>query len=197
MYNLKERIENNDFLYQNRTLRYLLPLLKYYGNDFVDRVNTLKIKFCGIGDYAINDKVGENMYIVVEIINQKYFNNFMQFISQKDFFVEDYIFSLRKNLHCFVIKFPFPEIVETFLSGKYSEMLSKDDIDRYYQRIYKVRGIEYYTSVYSILTKREEQKDVFLNTIRQDFGSADIVGDFEYDYPPILGMEILNYDERL
>lgn len=195
MYNLKERIETTKGLYQNRSLRYLLPLLKYYGNDFVDRVNTLEIKFCGIGDYAINTNVGENMYIVIEITKEKYFENFMNYIIKQEFYIQDYIFSLKKNLHAFVVRFPFPQIIDNFLAGQYSSMLSTDDIERYYQKTYKVRGVEYYTSVYSILTKREEQKQVFLDTIHRDFGTADIVGDFEYDYPPILGMEILNYDE--
>lgn len=196
MYDLKQKIVVSKGQFQNKTMRYLLPLLKAYGNIFIEYFYCLKIKFCGIADYNYNDELGVNLFVVIEVNNYNLYNRFLKFFKEQDYYVNDFIFSISNNLHCFVIKFPFPKIIEKFLLGKYSELLSKEDVNRFYDKTFISKGIEYYTPVYSIVTKKKEYRDIFLETVRKDFGATtDIEGDFEYDYPPILSMEILNYDE--
>lgn len=194
MYNLKERISIQKGVYKNKTLMYLLPLIKVYGNEFISKFEQLKLKYCGIGDFNYDEEVGQNIFCVFEVANYRVFEKFEEYIRKQDFFVDSYIFSIKDNLHCFVFKFPYSNIIDKFLSGKYSEMFSNEDIDRLYLKTFRRRGVEYYTDVYSVLTKREEYKNIFLETVKEDFGAVDMVGDFEYDYPPILGMEVLNYE---
>lgn len=195
MYDLKERISKQKGLYQNRTARYLLPLLKVYGNTFINKFNLTRLKYCGIGDYNYDEKIGENIFLVIEVVNWRVFDDFYRYIISQDYYVDDYIFSLKDNLHCFVLKFPYTNIINTFLEGKYSKLLAEEDIEKYYLKTYRKNGVEHYTPVYSILTKKEGYKYIFLETLKEDFNTMiELDNDFEYDYPPIPGMEILNYD---
>ena len=75
-------------------------------------------------------------------------------------------------------------------------MFSKEDIDRIYLKKIRVNGVEKYTDVYSILTKFDAYKNVFLDKLYLEFGSSVIEGDYEYDLPPLLNEEVFNYDEE-
>jgi len=77
-------------------------------------------------------------------------------------------------------------------------MFSSVDIERFFLKTVTIKGVERYTDVYSILTKRLDYDNIFLERINKDFNSdiETLEQDIEYDYPPIKAEEILNTEEE-
>jgi len=197
MYNPNKKIEFLKGVYRNRTLKYIAPLLRAYGKDFVSLLNKVRIKAFTIGDLKFSDSLSDYIFIIVSIENIKGFYALKNYLQKTDYYVDDYIFSLKNKLHCMVINNPRSKAIDYFLSGRYSQMLSEEDINRFFLKTVTVKGIERYTDVYSILTKRKDYDNIFLDKIKRDFNSNidKLEESTEYDYPPILGEEVLNTED--
>ena len=198
MYSKKKRIEISKDIYMNRTVRYIAPVMKLYGDELTQKFNNIKWLAFGINDrnYKEDLKDGDYIFCLCNITNNKHFDEFISYIRKQYFYFDDYIYSIRKNLHVVVINNPRRDIIPHFLSGKYSQMFSKEDIDRIYLKKIRVNGVEKYTDVYSILKKFDAYKNIFLDKLYLEFGSSVIEGDYEYDLPPLLNEEVFNYDEE-
>lgn len=204
-YSRDQRLDiKGDSIYINRTFKYIAPLLRLYGKELINLFNSLFIKGIAIGDANFSDEIGTNLHIVFSYKNSKVTGKLLDLVKSKDYYVDDYIFSLDHYLYCLVLKSPV-DVTGKFINGEYSKLYSKDIIDKVFRRTYKEGNIERYTEVYSILTKRLEYDNTFLRKVLHDFNISerevnsviDKEHDYEYDYPPILGEEVLNYDEEL
>lgn len=184
-------------IFVNRTARYIAPLLKLYSNELTIIFNSVKWIAFGINDLNYKEKLnnGDYIFCLAKITNNRIFENFAKYIREQKFYYDDYIFSLKNNLHMFVLENPRKDVVPKFMEGKYSEMLSKEEIDRIYLKKVYIKGVEHYTDVYSILTKYDAYKDKFLNYLESEFNYTNIEGDFEFDLPPLFNEEVFNYDE--
>lgn len=199
MYDPKSVIQTNPTgIYKNKTLRYIAPTLKGYGKEFVGLLNKLPINAFTIGDLNYCDSLSDYIYLVVSTVNLNQFNSFIEYVSNKDYFVDDYIYSLSNRQHCIVLKNPVPYVIDNFLAGKYSEMYPEEIINRFFMKTVTIKNIEHYTDVYAILTKRPEYIKKFQEYLLLDFGAnIEVDSNTELDYPPIIGEEVLNTKEEL
>lgn len=198
MYNPKSKLNLvSKGVYKNKTLRYIVPTLKSYGKEFVEKLSKLSYRGFTIGDLNYSDSLSDYIFCIVSINNYKAFNELLDYLENKDYYVTDYIYSLTNKLHCIVLKNPRPEVIDNFLAGKYSKMYSEEEINRFFLKTVTIKGVEHYTEVYAILTKRPEYQNKFIENIYKDFGTQlDLVSeDMELDYPPIQSEEILNLEE--
>lgn len=212
MYETSGTIEiNNNNIYSNRTFKYLTPCLKDWGKDFVDQVGKLPLQAWGIGDCSVNSVFDEdNLYCL--IVTDGTFKNNRNFVLNKvsDFldwfrshpsYHDDYEYDdFNGNKHMLVVNLPEQHkgIITKFINGSYSSMYNKDTIDRLFNKKMKIGRIEQDNDKYLVLTHDSRYREVFKKRLKEDFNynSGDIAIDAEYDYPPILGEEIFNY-ERL
>lgn len=199
MYSPKNKLNvNTKGLYINRTAKYFAPILRCYGKNFVKSMNKLRIKAFAIGDLNYSDSLTDYIYCVVNIYPSNSFSSVLEFLSNKEYFIDDYIFSLKNSLHCIVLKNPRPGAVDAFLKGKYSKMYSIEDIERFFLKTVVVNSIERYTDVYSVLTKRSDYDNIFIEKLNKEFNTTvnKLEESVEYDYTPIRGEEILNLEEE-
>lgn len=198
MYSKKNRIKTDKDVYFNRTIRYIAPIMKLYGEELTQHFNSIKWAAFGINDKNYKEELddGQCIFCLCKITNYRVFNKFMDYLRNQSFYFDDYIYSIQKKLHMIVINNPRKQIIPLFLEGKYSQMFSQEDIDRIYLKKIKVNGVEKYTDVYSVLTKFDAYKQTFLNNLYTEFGYSGLDGDFEFDLPPLINEEIFNYDEE-
>lgn len=171
----------------NRTLKYLVPALKMYGEKFIAAVNSLNIKGFVLGD---SNDLNFNYIGLIIYAGNKSVESF------KAAHVE-YTVPYREDLEIMFVKNPKIDKVELFLQGKYSELYTSTEIDRFIKKTVKRGNVEYYTDVYSVLTRQPTYQSVFCNKINQDFHTNHSLEDLELsdkelDYPPVLGQEIAN-----
>lgn len=183
-------------LYENKTLKYLVPALRIYGETFKAKVNLVYKTAFGISDSLLEGSYLEgqrNLYMLVDrTVYPKYFNNFSDWIKTHESYVTDYPYGseLDARFHMFVIAFP-PHLGDAymkFLEGKYSKMYTKDEIEYFFE------GRD---TIKTILNKRISAIPTFLEKISKEFGEKltyEEVKDFpEYDIPPKKEEEFFNY----
>jgi len=149
---------------ENKTLRFLLPVLITYGSIFVNYLNKLNRIAFGINDKAVVYEEDYLIYILFDITYTKeLFVEFLEFIHSKSFYIDDYIYGkFTSDLHMVVIKFPdkFKKAYDNFKKGKYSQMYSNKEIEKYFKNI----GIK------NILKKSKGAEFLLIREIEQKFG---------------------------
>ena len=198
MYNKNATINlSNSGVYRNRTLKYIAPILRSYDKEFIKHINRLSIRGFTIGDMIYSNSLSDNIYLFVSRLNYRALFNTLSYLRDKNYYVDNFIINLKDHIHCIVIKNPRPKAIDYFLKGEYSKMYSQVDIDRFFLKSVVKNGVERYTDVYSILTRRPEFDNVFLETVNKDFDTdLDSLNTSEYDYPPIIAEEVINLQEE-
>lgn len=183
----------------NRTLLYILPQLNFYSRNISNRVKTDNFYGCYIGYKALDT---EHIYLLYKVIDEDT-KEFVQWLSNKDYCVAsievDSIYKLLK------IKLPneFRGSLEKFLGGKYSEMYSKEDVDKifipieykYLKELQELFDKEN-RDLKNILTKNKEYENVFLDKVNKTFDTnlEKLNENSEYDFKPNLKDEIFYYE---
>jgi hypothetical protein len=183
-------------LYENKTLKYLVPALRIYGETFKAKVNLVyKIAF-GISDSLLEGSYLEgqpNLFMLVDrTVYPNNFNNFTNWIKTHESYVTDYPYGseLDARFHMFVLAFPphLGDAYSKFLDGRYSKMYTKDEIEFFFE------GRE---STKTVLTKRISAIPTLLEKISHEFGEnlsyEEVKGFNEYDLPPKKEEEFFNY----
>jgi hypothetical protein len=171
-------------MHSNKTKKYLLPILKFYGADFVLYANNACKVACGIGD-SIAEKVGleyqKHLFIVFNSkIAPEYFIKFLNWIREQPYYTDDYVYGniLKSPFHMVVLEIPlqFNDSFDNFKKGKYSKMYEKKDMDQLFLMHPDLKGV---------FLRNPEMKMEFLKRVNLDFGTEldDFEGDFEVDYP--------------
>jgi len=191
MYDQNETIEISDEVYLNRTATYLLPLLKAYGPDFL-KVYSKIISVPRA--FAIDDTKGphyENALYSVFKPSEHF--SAIEELRSHEAYLDDYVYT-NPNFHVIVIRLP-RHVIAPFLEGNYSKLVNNVEVEKFYKKMIRKNMKEQYTKVYSVVKKLPHQRQKFIQQVWEDFGS-NIEGSHieEYDYPPILGQEILNYE---
>lgn len=183
----------------NRTLLYILPQLNFYSKNISNRVKTYNFYGCYIGYKALDT---EHIYLLYKVIDEDT-KDFVQWLSNKDYCIAsidvDSIYKLLK------IKLPneFRGSLEKFLGGKYSEMYSKEDVDKifipieykYLKELQELFDKEN-KDLKNILTKNKEYEKVFLDKVNKTFDTnlEKLNENSEYDFKPNLKDEIFYYE---
>lgn len=190
----------NEIKKKNKTIRFLLPSLKYYGIDFVDFFNKIKkINIC-LYDEIFEEtdfKVYGNFFIKVNknIIYEK----FKKFLENKEYFIGCYcpdvdIFNSKTEV--IIIKLPSElqiNTIDLFLAGNYSKIYTNEQLEFLFKNTDKKNNINY-----QILSKiGSKAKNNFVYIINEEFKLnfciSDINENFEWELPPKLSEEIFNY----
>ena len=120
-------------LYINKTWRFLVPSMRYYGEEFTERYSKIFKVAVGIQDYATLRYKNRQplLYTLVnKEINSNCFRKNIQWLKQQYYFVADYPFAFDwdLDLHMIVLKIPkrHHQAYKHFINGQYSEMYDKD-----------------------------------------------------------------------
>ena len=187
-------------LYVNRTVKYLVPGLGFYGSTLKTKLNLVfKLAF-GIHDTLLEGSHLEgqkNIYILVDkLVRPELFQNFMDWVKHQEYFVTDYtydaIMESHSRKHMIVLAFPptMGDCYDKFLLGKYSKMYTKQEINDYFDGENKAAARH-------VLCKTMFAKNQFKLLVKETFNvlleEQDLLkGSWEYDLPPNEEEEFFN-----
>lgn len=161
---------------KNKTLKYLTPCLRKYGDEFARHYNLVFKVAIGLGDMMIIDeekRYEQHLFILIDTrIKPKNFVTFLDWIREEYYYQDDYVYDdIKKSpLHMVIVKIPeeYTQSFEKFTSGKYSEMYAIEDIDTLFSKhpeaklvltkdqSYKVRFVRRLNRLYSTTLKPED-----------------------------------------
>ena len=187
-------------LYINRTVRYLVPGLGFYGPTLKTKLNLVfKLAF-GIHETLLEGSHLEgqkNIYILVDkLVRPELFQNFMDWVKHQEYYVTDYVYdSIMENhsrKHMIVLAYP-PSMEDTydkFLLGKYSKMYTRKEITSYFAEESKLETRQ-------VLMKTVHAKHRFISSVKEAFDTLledqdFLTGSWEYDFPPNTEEEFFN-----
>jgi len=187
-------------LFINRTVKYLVPGLNFYGPTLKTKLNLVfKLAF-GVHDSLIEGSHLEgqkNIYILIDkLVRPDLFQNFMDWVKHQEYFVTDYaydaIMEAHSRKHMIVLAYPptMGDSYEKFLLGKYSKMYTKKEITSFFAEESK-------KEVRQVIVKTVHAKTRFITLIKETFGTIleeqDFLTDYwEYDLPPNEEEEFFN-----
>jgi hypothetical protein len=187
--------------YINRTVKYLIPALNYYGPTLKTKLNLVFKLAIGVYDSLLEGshlQGQKNLYILIDkAVRPDLYQNFMDWIKHQEYYVTDYsydsILDYNSRKQMLVLAFPFQlgDVYDKFLEGKYSFMYTKSEIKEYFAEDHKA-------PVRAILTKSNSAKQEFKALVKNTFGTILEEQDFllhsyEYDLPPNKEEEFFNF----
>ena len=192
MYNRNKLILNNEDNLYNRTSKYLLPQFKLIFNpQEMQIISSLKWITSAVYDEAYPLPFSNNLYSVFDSDTELDYTE----LRTNEYYVTDYPYiDTELNKHVLVMRLPIDNSVYHFVRGNYSMMYTQEEVDLLFPKKTFINGIEYYSEVYSVLTKRDDYLEIFKNKIREEFNTDHVAEKLdEYDYPPFTENEVLNY----
>ena len=112
-------------VFKNKTLKYVLPMLKkYYDETLITMLNSVGILGVGIGDFLINKKYSQHVFVLIDSkFNPTIFNELIYYVSDKDYYEDDYSYDnlLTGRMQMVIFKLP-EDIIDTFIAGQYSKL---------------------------------------------------------------------------
>ena len=187
-------------LYINRTVKYLVPGLGFYGPTLKTKLNLVfKLAF-GVHDTLLEGSHLEgqkNIFILVDkLVRPELFQNFMDWVKHQEYYVTDYaydaIMEAHSRKHMIVLAYPssMGDTYDKFLRGKYSKMYTKKEVTDYFLEESK-------TEARQVFYKTVHAKDRFISLIKKTFGTQlepqdFLKGSWEFDLPPSKEEEFFN-----
>ena len=210
-YNNRKLIPKKGSIFKNRTLHFITPSIKSYGEEFILKYKTLACLATGVGNkdidpnnnlYSLFDVNGKSKYDTY--LDKKegriHFTYILSWLKDQPYYVNDYPFDsgMKGYQHMIVLKIPEFVNMEAFLSGSYSTIYPKDKIDQFYSdQIPTPDGKKIINMTKLILTKNNSYVQNFITRVKNEFGTTldlnDINNDTEFDFPPKLVNEVFNY----
>jgi hypothetical protein len=185
--------------YHNRTKVYLAPMLNYYGDTFRSLIRKLETTAVGIAD--ILEKT-DNKYCLYFLVNTKkdklkVFDGVLHMLKSYSFFVKDYPFGEIFNNQLHMLVFEIPEELhgayDAFLDSKYSKMLTTEQIDILFNRVYgKTAAVQVMTKDPEYRVKFEERVNSLSATSEKSTWIT-LPEDAELDFVIQLEQEVFNY----
>jgi hypothetical protein len=179
-------------LYINKTVKYLVPGLGFYGPTLKTKLNLVfKLAF-GIHDTLLTGSHLEgqkNIFILIDkLVRPDLFQNFMDWVKHQEYFVTDYVYDsileAHSRKHMIVLAYPpsMGDAYDKFLLGKYSKMYTKQEITSYFAEEAKVETRQ-------VLVKTVHAKHRFISLIKATFNTQleeqdFLIGSWEFDLPP-------------
>jgi hypothetical protein len=181
----------------NRTFRYLRPVMREYGPDFLMYYEMMFKVAIGIGDIIIvgsNIKFEKHLFFLVNTRrSRKSFIEALQWIRGHESYEDDYAFDQIHYgfLHMVVLRIPekYYRTLYHFKMSRYSKMYTEQDIKKWFEN----------REEYKVLTKNKEYRIEFVRSINERFDSQIEAKDFtgELDFPISEEDEFFNFIHRL
>lgn len=179
-------------IYINKTKKYLLPCLKEYGEEFINKIENLFKLGIGIGDFNLIEMgitLDRHIFILVDTnLSRKHFNSTIKWLRSQEYFAFDYSFDDIHNghLHMIVIKLPekYHETHSKFTNGKFSEMYSSEDLEKLFSNKEELK----------IFKKDEDYKVQFVSQVNEIYWTNvdPVEWTGELDFPINESEEIFN-----
>lgn len=181
----------------NKTKKYISPVLKVYGTEFIGKFQDLIFKLAyGLGDIITVSKnitIGNYIFVLIDSRQSKDLNSFLNWIREPfnaNIYEEDYAYDDLSEgfLHVLVLKFPeqFRHILEPFNKGEYSKMYTTKEINELISDV----------NVAKVLIKDETYKEDFSKQLYDEFKvvikPTDIGNHYELDFPAKIEEEVIN-----
>lgn len=177
-------MEGNTTL-ENKTRKYLLPILKKYGEEFTVKFNSIFKVACGVGDIVVENSglhYEKHLFVLINInLAKKQFINFIEWIKLQDYYEDDYVYGniQKSKLHMIVLKIPdkYCNSLNELKGGKYSKMYNKEDIDKLFNN---------YPDITKVLIKEANYKLNFIKKVNEMYQTRieDFdIDDYELDFP--------------
>lgn len=180
--------------YENKTSEYLSPCLKEgYSRIFEVKFKEMFVLAYGIGDKVIEENpnfiIGNKspIFILIDTFaNKRKSEDFIYWIRYQSYFIKDYPMDLIGRAHMIILDFPskYSNAYDKFLEGRYSEMFTKEEIDKLFQKD---------SYEYKVLTKDKSLIPVFAKKLKETFELSslkdDDLIDNELDFPYTLQQE--------
>lgn len=181
--------------YKNKTWKYFIPCVNYYGQHFVQWFNTTFKLAVGIGD-TNHDCDKPCLYILYDNKYQpRNFGRFINWLRYQPYFVCDYMFEANlKEARQHMVVLEIPEIYhsayENMIDSRYSKMYTKQQV----HGLFHPKA----TNIIGVLTKSAVGYNSFINNLNEQFGSEVTKEDFnpdeiEFDTPFNFEEEMFNY----
>lgn len=172
-------------VFDNKTKKYLSPILKDYGDIFTGKFNAMFKVAYGIGDMVVENSginYEKHLFILINTsVATRFFISFIDWIKTQPYYEDDYIYGniQKTKLHMIVLKIPekFYESLETFKTGKYSKMYNPESISKYFQK---------HPNVQKVLIRDHNYKLEFISQLNKEFETniEDFdIEDYELDFP--------------
>ncbi len=210
-YNNRKLVPKKGSIFKNRTLHFITPSLKLYGEEFVIKYKTLACLGTGLGNkyldpdnniYSLFDVNGKSKYDVY--LDKKdarlQFTYILSWLKQQPYYVNDYPFDsgMTGYQHMIVLKAPSFVNINAFLDGNYSSIYPKEQLEQLYpDYIVTPDGKKVVNITKLILTKNKKYEPNFITNVKEEFGTklepTDINDGTEFDFPPKLVNEVFNY----
>jgi len=182
---------------ENKTIKYLLPSLKYLGNDFKAKFNLIHPLAFGVHDVLLDGTHFEGqklIYILIDkLVKPNSFNSFLSWIKLQPFYALDYAFDNMQTgrMHMVAISYPekLADAYDKFIQGKYSKMYSKEEVNLFFT--------ENREAARNIINKTDDTGRVHVNNLNHMYNSNITLKDLlheggEHDFPPQKHKEVFN-----
>jgi len=128
-------------IYMNDTWKFLIPVLKEYGDEFVWKFNSVWKVAVGIGDMILvksNIRYEQHLFVLLDSKSgKKHFIDFMKWIKDQEMFEDDYAYDNINSgrFHMVVIKMPPSgyKSIENFRHSQFSKMFTVDEVNKYFK----------------------------------------------------------------
>lgn len=125
----------------NNTWKLLVPVLKEYGEEFLNKFNNVFKVAAGLGDMLLiknNIRYEKHIFVLMDTkICKKFFLDFINFIKDHESYEDDYCFDdiQTGHLHMVVLKIPVQHYrtLEKFKHSQFSSMYSTEQINNYFK----------------------------------------------------------------
>ena len=79
-------------VFKNKTLKYVLPMLKkYYDDTLVSLLNSVGILAVGIGDFLIEKEYKQHIFVLIDSkVNPRIFNELIYHVEDKEYYEDNY-----------------------------------------------------------------------------------------------------------
>ena len=201
-------------LYENRTWKYLYPCLVLHGDVLKKYLDSFFKLGVGVTDFNhtsternINILISTSIHLPGSSIPQyrMRFAKFLDWLKSQYYYVDDYVFTGigEEEKHMIVLKVPskYPDIIDKFIIGKYSEMYTKKDILQIFgHKTYTNKDVEKKVNgknadIRDILNRNVSSIPTFQKKLIEEFDVQLRVEDLlehEQDFPPLPKEEIFN-----
>jgi hypothetical protein len=175
-------------LYVNKTKKYLLPIVKDYGNELVSKLSSVHKLAMGVKDAVIPDLFDFNNHIFILIdvsIRPSNFGKMIKWLRLQTYYTSDYAFDdiIEGRQHMLVLELPknHKDIYTHFMNSEFSKMYNKDMIKTYFEDD-DIR--------FGVLTKNEATVKSFVNRVNSKHGKL-----LDYEYADEVEFNIDNNEE--
>ncbi len=193
-------------LVQNRTKKYVFPVIYYYDKDFYSRINSLLKRAVGIDDEAIDKDYSNHLFILVDISQSTdIFKKAFEWLKENHYIVTHYAYDNVRtgSLHMLVFNIPpqKPNLIDKFISGHYSELYNPHEIELFFmdkmkEPNKKMKYVEEKQNAINVMTKNKYYRETFISKVNRIYDLSLSVEEYfntnpeaELDFPPIVQQE--------